>query len=522
MTKPEEILSRFAPVALEADLAALPAEARAALPALKRALEGLHRIYLGQLHPGLPAAYDAALAGPAGARRDYYAFFLTPWDPLGGGTEPLFEGDLRKLPGAGFYPEGLSAADFEAARAAAPAELRARLEDHYTLVERAPDGSLSAVDYHTRYATDLAGIARELRVAADLLAPAGAASGLEGFAAYLRERAATLLAGDYRSADATWVRLRDAPLELVLGPYEVYEDELAGIKAAYEGMLFAVDRAAGAALAEIERGLPALASRFPLPSGSRSAVGGAAPIVVVDLLYSAGEARQGVMAAAFNLPNDPWVRGHVGWKQVMIRNVMRAKFANVAAPIARRIVGGAEPRFEPFFHFVLLHEVSHGLGPAFRADGSDSSKALGPNYTPVEEAKADTGALVLLLESAGENGVPAFTEKEVLESYVAGLFRSMRFGLHEAHGAANIIEFNWLLRKGVLAWTPAGTLETRPANLRAAARALLEELCRIEAEAGAAEAAAFVADFRVPGPELEAAIAGLADLPTDIKPTFPI
>jgi len=515
--KPEEILSKFARVELRADLASLPADARAALPGLKRALDALHRLYIRQLDDRLLAEYDAAMAGPAGTRRDFYEFFLCPWDPLGGGGEPLFAGDIDKRPGGGFYPPGLSATELSQRAEGADGALRERLLDHYTVVvERAAaEKRLDTVDYHVRYAKELAEVAAGIREAA---------ARMEGgpLRDYLIERARSLVEGDYRSADTLWVRLRDTPLEFVIGPFEVYADELAGVKAAYEGMLFATDREAGAALAAVEKGLPGLAARFPLPAGSKSAVGGIAPIVVVDLLYSAGEARQGVMAAAFNLPNDPWVRGNVGWKQVMIRNVMRAKFENVAAPIARSLLGGARPRFEPFFHFVLLHEVSHGLGPAYRADGSDIAKCLGTSYTPVEEAKADTGALVLLLESAGRDGVPDFSETEILESYVAGLFRSMRFGLHEAHGAANIIEFNWLAREGVLSWGAEGRLTIRAQGLRAAARGLLEELCRLEAAASPEEAAAFVSRFRAPSAELEAAIGRLAAIPTDIRPIFPL
>ncbi len=375
-----------------------------------------------------------------------------------------------------------------------------------------------AVDYHVKYAAELADMAAALREAAARVRADGPSA--EGLAAYLELRAKTLVEGDYRSADAAWVRLRDAPIELVLGPSEVYLDALTGVKAAYEGMLFAVDAEKGRALRDIEAGLPGLAAAFPLPEGSRSAVGGLAPIVVVDLLYSSGEARQGVMAAAFNLPNDPWVRGNVGWKQVMIRNVMEAKFRKVGEPISRAVLGDSAAGFEPFFFFVLLHEVSHGLGPAFRADGKPVDQALGARYTAIEEAKADTGALHLLLAKGGVSGIPAFGERELLDSYVAGLFRSMRFGLHEAHGAANLIEFNWLAESGVLSWSPKGRLVSRPEALRDSVAALLRELCRIEAAATPAEADAFLARYGKASPELEAAIAALADIPTDIRPRF--
>ncbi|HOX49159.1 MAG TPA: hypothetical protein PLG14_08250 [Spirochaetales bacterium] len=516
MQDPQAILAKFVPARLGADLAKLSPGVRAALPHLKRALDGLHRVYLGQLDEGLPARYEDVMAGPPSAKRDFYEFFLGPWNPLEGDAL-VFPGEPEKRPGAALYPAGLSAAEFSRRAAAAEPALRESLMDHYSVVEE-KDGALRATAYHEKYAELLAPIAAALRAAAaEARADGAAAAPLCG---YLEERASSLLSGGYREADATWVRLRDTPLELVLGPYEVYLDGVAGVKAAYEGMLFAVDAEKGRSLRDIEKGLGELADAFPLPSGSRSAVGGLAPIVVVDLLYSSGEARQGVMAAAFNLPNDPWVRGNVGWKQVMIRNVMEAKFSKIGAPISRAILGDSAAGFEPFFYFVLLHEVSHGLGPAFRADGTAVDAALGARYTAIEEAKADTGALHLMLAKGGRAGVPAFGERELLDSYVAGLFRSMRFGLHEAHGAANLIEFNWLAEKGVLSWGADGRLASRPANLRSAAASLLEELCRLEAAASPAEAEAFIAKYAAVSPELEAAIAGLSSIPTDIRPVF--
>jgi hypothetical protein len=524
MTDAKDILKRFAPVELVADLSGLPKGLAEAVPHVKRAMDALHGLYMRQLDEGLPEAYRKAMSGSDATMRDYYEFFLGPWNPLEGDAA-VFPGSLERRPGAALYPADLDAVGLEAAIKAAPAGEAERLRGHYTVVERRPGGRLAAVDYHVKYSAELAEISRELVEAARCAKrePRGAA-----FAAYLEERAKTLLVGDYRSADATWVRLRDTPLELVLGPYEVYVDQLAGVKAAYESMFFSVDPEEGRALHAVEEGLPELAAAFPLPAGSRPAVGGLAPIVVVDLLYAAGEARQGVMAAAFNLPNDPWVRGNVGWKQVMIRNVMRAKFERVGAPVAEAVLGKSEASFRAFFSFVLLHEVSHGLGPAYRAvgtcgaDGADVSGALGPFYTPIEEAKADTGAIHLMLSMGGKAGVPAYPEREILDSFVAGLFRSMRFGLAEAHGAANLIEFNWYLERGILSWAPSGRLVSNPAGFREAAAGLLEALCTVEAAATPDEAEAFVRRYKAVSPELEAVIARLADIPTDIRPSFRI
>lgn len=515
MQDPKAILDKFAPVELEWNPASISESCRSAFPSLKRAIDLVTRIYLKQL--GELEDYEAVMAGPAGVKRDFYEFFLGPWNSLEG-NEGAFPGTVKRAPGAGLYPAGMDAAELKRLTAGLSAAERERVYWYYGVVERDAKGGLRAVDYHEKFSAELKEIDAELKKAARILRAGGKEN--EGFASYLEERGSTLVAGDYRSADATWVRLRDSPLELVLGPYEVYVDELAGVKTAYEAMLFSVDKAAGESLRAVENGLPELAAAFPLPRGSKAAVGGLAPIVVVDLLYAGGEARQGVMAAAFNLPNDPWVRGNVGWKQVMIRNVMRAKFNAATAPIAASVLENSAADFDPYFSFVLFHEVSHGLGPAFRADGSAAATSLGASYTAIEEAKADTGSLHILLTMGGKAGVPKYPASAVLDSHVAGLFRSMRFGLAEAHGAANLIEFNWDFERGVFGWDKAGRLVTHPERLAAATAELLDKLCDIEAGATPEEAAAFVERFRTVSPELKAAIGRLDSIPTDIRARF--
>jgi hypothetical protein len=194
-------------------------------------------------------------------------------------------------------------------------------------------------------------------------------------------------------------------------------------------------------------------------------------------------------------------------------------------PIARRVLaeaGGSSDEegpediaFEPLFYFVLLHEVSHGLGPAYRADGRSVDNCLGAAYTSIEEAKADTGGLDLLLSHNGQHGIPGFDERQILRSYTATLFRGMRFGVHEAHGAANVIEHNWLKAHGGIESAPAG-YEVHPEDAKRANRALLEELCRIQAEASEKEAAAFLERWARPDEELERLVESLDDLPIDL------
>jgi hypothetical protein len=243
-------------------------------------------------------------------------------------------------------------------------------------------------------------------------------------------------------------------------------------------------------------------------------------MVVVHQLGAAGEGAQGVMASAFNLPNDPWVRGEVGWKQIMIYNVMQAKFETCTRPIAERVLeAGPTVEFDPYFDLVLLHEVSHGLGPAYRKNGESVSKSLGKSYTSLEEAKADIGGLCLMLHMGGSCGLPAIPQERLLRNYIGGLFRSMRFGVHEAHGMANVVEFNWMKRRGVIA-AKGGRFAIEARNIREAADSLLAELCRLQASASVAEAEAFLAEYGKPGEEITGTIAGLADIPVDIRAKY--
>jgi len=513
MSKAEEILQRFRPVTLPTDIPPLPGSVKAALPAIRAAMDGITDVFLRQQDESLPALRSRIADGDDAALQAFFELFKGPWNPLGAHNSILDEiGDRRA--GCAFYPEDMTKAAFEAYLEGATAAEREALSDHYTVVRRDGD-KLVATAYHDYY-RDL------LEPIRDRLLEAAATVDHAGLAEYLELRGHSLLDGRYREADSAWVRLKDTPLELVLGPYEVYADGIAGLKATYEAMLLVTDPERAARLQAIEDDLAALAEVFPVPDGAKPAVGGVAPIVVAHEVYGTGDAAAGILASAFNLPNDPWVRGNVGWKQVMIYNVMQAKFESCGLPIAREIVeGGSRAAFEPYFYFVLLHEVSHGLGPAYRADGRSVAKCMGSDYTPLEECKADTGSVFLLLKLGGRHGIPEFGADTLLDSYLPGLFRSMRFGLHEAHGAANIIQFNWFRRHGVIDQAESGRFTTDPTRFEEATVELLDVLTHLQAAGGVAEVRAFLAEYARPGDDIVRAIESLEHIPIDIRVTFP-
>lgn len=515
MTTPKEALNKFKEVNLAFDTNTLPEDIRKALPHIKLAMDGITEIFLAQEDESLPKHYHEVLSGKDAERAAFYKLFKGPWCQLDDHKSCYPEYKDRPK-GCAFYPLDMTKDELEKAFAALPEDKKTDANDNYTLIRKNSDGTIKIVPYHEYYKNELVKISQSLRNAAEIVKH-------DGLKHYLNSRAEGLLSGNYRDSDADWVRLTDSPIDLVIGPFEVYADAMLGIKATYESFLLAIDKEKTGHLKEIEKNIARLAEIFPVPGGAKAAVGGIAPMVVGHELYASGEACSGIMTSAFNLPNDPWVRGNVGWKQVMIYNVMQAKFKTCTSEIAKRISGGRiQGDFDPYFYFVLMHEVSHGLGPAYRADGTQVAKAIGTSYTAVEEAKADIGGIFILLELGGTCGIPKFDPAKLLDSFFAGLFRSMRFGVHEAHGAANVIEFNFLTEKGVVKMDAEGKYSTDAKNFASVIKELLEKLCLVEATATQAEAAEFVAKYGKPGKELLAAIDSLKDIPIDIRANYPI
>jgi hypothetical protein len=509
----KKIVKQFKEVQIEADLSVLSIDIQKALPHLCNAIDMITRIFLRQQHEYLPAHYDDIMESEEENRKKFYELFKGPYNPLTNYKSEF--GDVKnRRKGCAFYPDTLEDCRIIDKIELLDEEDKKMAKDHYTII-RDMEVGLEIIPYHIYYASELGEIFDELEIAADLIEN-------EELSTYLINKAEALISGSYRDSDCEWVRLKESPLDLVIGPYEVYADALLGIKATYESMLMIVDFKKGAALKEIENNLDKLAEVFPLPAESKGAMGGMAPIVVVNQIYSGGEAAQGVMAAAFNLPNDAWVRGNVGWKQVMLYNVMKAKFTAVTTEIAKKILhGGDNVDFEPFFTFVLLHEISHGLGPAYRKDGIEVAKSIGSSYVAIEETKADTGALFLILKLGGQYGIEKYNDEVLLKTYLAGLFRSMRFGVHEAHGMSNLIQFNWLWEKGIIS-IEGDKFSIKVGHILETAEALLEKICSIEAAATIEETEAFLEKYGKPGDEVLKALDSLVDIPTDIKAIFPL
>ncbi len=509
---------QFVTKTLATDLSSLAPAERRTLEHLVAASRLIHEVFRLQAWRGNPelATRLAAADGPGiAAAREYYRIMAKPWDELRH-EEPFVQGLVRP-PGAGFYPEDLTKAEFESWIAEHPAD-RAAFESPTTVVVRR-DGKLAAVGYGAHYRDLLTRAGEELRRAA-------AATGNASLRTFLEKRAAAFLSDDYFDSDMAWMDL-DGAIEVVIGPYETYEDGLFGYKAAFESFVCVAQPADSKRLAKYKGELPFFEKNLPIPDEHKNlGRGSASPIRVADVVFSAGDARSGVQTLAFNLPNDERVREAKGSKKVLLKNMMQAKYEAILAPIAQRVLAPGDVGrldFDSYFHFILFHELSHGLGPGRLTLSGRSTEVrleLKELYSAIEEAKADVLGVYNLYAAHDRKVVGSAIVDPLPYTYVAGLFRTARFGVAEAHGLGVVLQTNVLLEKGAIAITPDGHFRPVVEKFRGAIRDLAHELLMIEARGDYAGAKAFVARYGTPPAARRERIAGLPDIPVDVDPHY--
>ncbi len=512
-------LARFAPTELRADLSGVTEEDRRVLAELVVAARLMDEIFLRQVWAGnaeMRARLAAMTAPGAEAARTYFALNFGPWDRLDE-MEP-FVGDRPHPPGAGYYPDDLTREELEAWLTKHPEDTAAFTG--LTTVIRRRDPGLVAIPYSSAYREWLEPAAAALRRAAAL-------AGNESLRRFLETRADAFLSDDYYASDVAWMDL-DSPVEVTIGPYETYEDGLFGYKAAFEAFVTVASAEESERLARFKALLPWLERNLPIPEEHKNLDRGSeSPIRVVDVLFVGGDSKAGVQTLAFNLPNDERVREEKGSKKVLLRNVLRAKYEQILVPIAERVLAPADAgrvSFDAYMAEVLHHELSHGLGPGrITVDGRDTEVRLELRelYSTMEEAKADVMGIYDILALIGEGEMPAELRASLEPTYVAGLFRAARFGLHEAHGRGVVAQFNYLLERGALEVDPDGRFRTVAERFDEAMAALLTELLMLQAEGDYAGTAEFLDTYGVASESLVAAIDRLDDVPVDIRPLYP-
>ena len=513
--------ARFAPVTVKVDTSALPANEKLALAKMVEAAKILDALFYRQVAP-LNETYLAELAtddSPLGrARLHYFVINKGPWSRL----------DLNRvfLPGVGekpaaasFYPADATREEVEAWIKTLPAAQQAEATGFFSIVRRKANGELFLIPYNIAYQS-------ELLPAAKLLKEAAAATTQPTLKDFLEKRARAFLTNDYYDSDMAWMEL-NATIEPTIGPYETYEDEWFNYKAAFEAFIALTDAGETAKLAKFSAELQGLEDKLPIdPKFRRPKLGGMSPIRVVNVVFNSGDGNRGVQTAAFNLPNDERVVAAKGSKRVMLKNYQEAKFTNVLIPISKHaLVAEDQPlvAFDPFFTHILMHELMHGLGPQEITVGGRKTTVrleLKETNSALEEAKADISGLWALQQLMDKGVLDKTQERSMYVTFLASSFRTLRFGLTEAHSKSMALQVNWLLDHGAFTVGKDGRFSVDFAKVKEGVTSLVTEIMTTQATGDYARAKGLLDKYVVIRPEVKKMLDSLNDVPVDIEPHF--
>jgi len=512
--------ARFAPTEIGADLSKLSVADRRVVARLVEAAKIVDALFLRQVWSGNEAmlvdlARDDSPAGRA--RLHYFLINKGPWSRLDH-NQPFIPGAPPKPAGANYYPDGATKAELERWMQSLSEPERTRATGFFTTIRRAGAG-FTIVPYSAEYQPELVRMASLLREAAQ----ATADSTLKNF---LTRRADSLSSNDYYDSDVAWMELKGA-VQPTIGPYEVYEDELFNYKAGFEAYITLLDEAETAKLQRFAGELQDIEDHLPIdPKQRNPKLGALAPIVVVNEIYAAGDGNRGVQTAAFNLPNDERVVREKGTKRVMLKNVQDAKFAKTLQPISKVVLGPGDQgdlSFEAFFTHILVHELMHGLGPHNVTVGGKETtvrQQLKDTYSALEEAKADISGLFAIQHMIDKGVLPRSLERSLYTTFLASAFRSIRFGVTEAHGKGIAIQLNYLLDQRGFEINSDGTFRVNPDRVKEGVAGLTREIMTIQAEGDYAKAKALGDRLGMVRPPVQKALDKLIDVPVDIEPRF--
>ena len=433
------------------------------------------------------------------------------------GNSP-FVGTHPMPPGHGFFPQGLTREQVEKFVKEHP-ESKDAIYSPTTIVRWHGD-QLEPLPYHIAYRSFLEPAAKDLRDAAAL-------SSDSDFATYLRLRADALLTDDYYKSDLAWLDLKNPRFDIIFAPYETYLDDLLGVKASYGAAVLIRNATESRKLALFEKFVPDIQNALPLePEDKPSKEGQATPMEVMDAPFRAGDLRHGYQAVADNLPNDPRIHQEKGTKKIFFKNFMDARVNYIILPVAKKVMvpeHAAKASAEGYLYGTILHEMAHGLGPAYARHSNgkvDIREAIGPTYSALEEAKADVVGMFGLKWLVDHDHLPKNKMEEYYASYLAGLFRTIRFGTGEAHSRAEMMEFNYLAERGAIKRQKSGHYEMDYAAMPGAIQDLAKELLEIEATGDRERAETWFAKYDQMPEELKITLKLASDVPVDIDPVF--
>ncbi|HEY1043686.1 MAG TPA: hypothetical protein VGE60_07485 [Telluria sp.] len=531
----KKMAQRYAPVQLRADASKLSAGDRKAIAKLIEAAKIVDTLQLRQRWSHNEALWEVLKKDNTAlgkARQEYFWLNKGPWSHLDGNKSflPAEIGGIKvpheKPAGANFYPESASKESLEAWMNSLPADQKQEAQWFFTTIRTGADGKFKTVKYSEEYKPELEKLAALLREAA-------AATDNASLKKFLTLRADAFLSNDYLESDFAWMDL-DSPVDVTIGPYETYNDELFGYKAAFEAYVNIRDQKETAKLDFFAKHMQELEDSLPIDARYRNPkVGAVAPMVVVNEVYGAGDGNMGVQTAAYNLPNDERVITKRGSKRVMLKNIQEAKFKSTLTPISKIVLRPADQKdvdFDSFFTHILAHEITHGLGPhATKKDGKDSTprQDLKETYSTIEEAKADVTGLWVLMYMMEKGqlkdtlGQGAAAERKLHTTFLASAFRTLHFGLTDSHARGMAIQMNYLLDKGAFVANADGIFSVDFKKIRQAVLDLDREFLMIEATGDYARAKAMMDKYVVIRPEVKRALDKMKQsVPNDIRPSF--
>jgi hypothetical protein len=526
---------RFAPVDLTADTGKLSKGDHVAIEKLIEAAKIVDTLQLRQRWSGNEALWAALQKDGSAlgrARRDYFWLNKGPWSIIDGNRSFMpaeYAGisiPSEKPLGANFYPAGASKAALESWVNGLPPQEKEQAQWFFTTIRADKDGKFKIVKYSDEYRPELEKLSR-------LLKEAAAATDNASLKKFLNLRADAFLSNDYLASDFAWMDL-DSPVDVTIGPYETYNDELFGYKAAFEAYVNVRDQKETAKLNFFGQHMQELENNLPLdPKYRNPKVGAIAPMVVVNQVYGAGDGNMGVQTAAYNLPNDERIIRQRGSKRVMLKNVQEAKFETTLVPISKIVLRPADQKdldFESFFTHILAHEIMHGLGPhaTKTKDGKPSTprQDLKDAYSTIEEAKADVTGLWALsymmdkgqLKNSLGQGEQA--ERKLYNTFLASAFRTLHFGLTDSHARGMAIQVNYLLDKGGFVSHGDGSFSVDYSKIKRAVADLDREFLSIEATGDYPRAQALMKRYVVIRPDVQKALDKMKSVPNDIRPAF--
>jgi len=515
----ESKLRQYAPTELTADVSGLPDKERQALAKMVEAAQLLDGLFLEQVWADNPSMLARLASDPSPQGQALLHLFLInkgPWDRIDH-HKPFVPGAPIKPEMGNHYPADATKAEVEKWINGLPANQKSDATGFFSVIRRSADGKLINIPYNVAYQNTLIAVSTKLKDAAALTTQ-------PTLKKFLDLRAAALLSNDYFASDIAWMEL-DASIEPTIGPYETYEDEWFGYKAGFEAFITVRDDAETKKLSTFGGQLQGLEDALPIdPKYRNPKLGGLAPLRVVNSVFSSGDGNRGVQTTAFNLPNDDRVIKEKGSKRVMLKNVQEAKFKHVLVPISKIALVAADAAkvsFDAFFTHTVMHELMHGLGPhQVAGSGKAVRLALTDTYSAIEEAKADISGLWALQQLADKGVVSKDVANTMYTTFLASAFRSIRFGVTEAHGKGVALQVNDLLDRGAFIVNADGTFAVVDAKIRDAVAGLTHDLMTIEAEGNYDKAKALLATAMTLRPEVQRVLDKLKDVPVDIEPKF--